>query len=94
MFLFVKTEYFRYSFFNLGVKILFLYLDGLLVRYRRYLVPFAIITGLVLIGAFGATNIFRIRNNHVITRLVIQVNGFLITNTRGHLVPMSFDIVS
>jgi hypothetical protein len=66
-FLFVKTKYLRYSLFNLGVETFFLYLDRLLVRYKKYL---------VLTGAFGITSILRIGDSYVSARLAVKVNRF------------------
>jgi hypothetical protein len=80
VFLFVKTKYFRYSFFNLSIKIFFLYLDRLLVRYRKYFVSFIIIASLILINIFGITSILRIRNSYIIIRLVVEINRLLITS--------------
>jgi hypothetical protein len=93
-FLFIKTKYFCYSFFDLGIKIFFLYLDRLLVRYRKYLVSLAIIIGLVLASIFGIVGILRIGNNHVIARLVIKINRLLITSIQGYLVSMLLNIIS
>jgi hypothetical protein len=80
VFLFVKAKYLRYNFFDLSIKIFFLYLDGLLVRYKRHFVLFAIVIYLVLTGALSITGILGIRDSYVIARLAIEVNGFLITN--------------
>jgi hypothetical protein len=92
--LFVKTKYLCYSFFDLSIKIFFLYLDRLLVRYKKYLVSLAIIIGLVLSSAFGAPSILGIRNSHIAAGLVIKVDRFFITGIRGYLVSMLFNIVS
>jgi hypothetical protein len=73
-FLFVKAKYFRYSFFDLGVKTLFLYLDRLLVRYKKHLVLLTIIASLVLTGVFGITSILGIKDNYAIARLAIKVD--------------------
>jgi hypothetical protein len=93
-FLFVKTKYFRYSLFDLSIKIFFLYLDRLLVRYKKYFVFLTIIAGFVLIGILGITSILRIRNSYIIAGLIIKVNRFLITNTWGYLVSVLLDIIS
>jgi hypothetical protein len=79
VFLFVKAKYLYYSFFDLGDKIFFLYLDRLLVRYRKYLVSLVVIIGFVLVSAFSITSIFRIRNNHITARLIIKINKLLTT---------------
>jgi hypothetical protein len=79
IFLFVKTKYFCYSFLDLSIKVFFLYLDRLLIGYKRYLVPLAIIIGFVLSGVFSILSILGIRNNHAIIGLTIKVNRFLIT---------------
>jgi hypothetical protein len=39
-------------------------------------------------------SIFRVGNSYAITRLAVEVSGFLTTSTRGHLVSILFDIVS
>jgi hypothetical protein len=93
-FLFVKAKYLCYSFFDLSVKTFLLYLDRLLVKYKKYLVPLAIIAGLVLTGVFGTASIFRIRDNYAAARLTIKVNRFLITSTQGYLVSILFNIIS
>jgi hypothetical protein len=92
--LFVKTEYFCYSFFDLGIELFFLCLDRLLVRYRKYFVFFIIIAGFVLTSILGITSILRIRDSYIIATFAIKINGFLITNTRNYLVSILFDIVS
>jgi hypothetical protein len=94
IFLFIKTKYFCHSFFDLSVKIFFLYLDRLLVGYKGYLVFLAIIASLVLTNTLSITSILGIRNNHAITRLVIKINRFLITSIRGYLVSVLFNIIS
>jgi hypothetical protein len=94
MFLFIKTEYLRYSFFNLGIKTFFLCLDRLLVKYKKYLVPLAIIIGFVLTGALSITSILRVRDNYIAVRLAVKIDRFLITGIRGYLVSILLDIVS
>jgi hypothetical protein len=74
--------------------VFFLYLDRLLVKYRGYLVPLAIITSLVLSGVFSALSILGIRNNYIAAGLAIKINRFLIIGTRGYLVSMPFNIIS
>jgi hypothetical protein len=94
VFLLIKTKYFCYSFFDLGIQIFFLYLDRLLVGYKKHLVSFIIIVGLVLTNAFSIASILGIRNNHATARLAIKVNRFLITGTWGYFVSVSFNIIS
>jgi hypothetical protein len=94
VFLFVKAKYFCYSFFNLSIKIFFLYLDRLLVGYKKYFVSLVVITSLILTGILGITSILRIRNSYIIAGLIIKVNRFLITNTWGYLVSVLLDIIS
>jgi hypothetical protein len=93
-FLFVKTKYFRYSLFDLSIKIFFLYLDRLLVRYKKYFVFLTIIAGFVLIGILGITSILRIGDSYIVARFIIKVNRFLITGIRNYLVSVLFNIVS
>jgi hypothetical protein len=93
-FLFVKTKYLRYSLLDLGVKTFLLYLDGLLVGYKGYLVLFVIITSLVLPGIFNVPSILGIRNSYTAAGLAIKVDRFLTTGTQGYLVSMLFNIVS
>jgi hypothetical protein len=76
----VKTKYFRYSFFNLNIKIFFLYLDRLLVKQKKYLIPFTIIIGFVLSSVFSISSILGIRDNHIAVRLVIKINRLLIAS--------------
>jgi hypothetical protein len=71
-----------------------LYLNKLLIGYKKYLVPLVIIISLVLLGIFSILNILRIRNNYIAAGLAIKVNKFLITSTRGYLVFILFDIIS
>jgi hypothetical protein len=78
LFLFVKTKYFCYSLFDLSIKIFFLYLDRFLIRYKKHLVPFTIVVGLVLISIFNITSILGIRNSYVIAKLAIEINGLFI----------------
>jgi hypothetical protein len=94
VFLFVKAEYLCYSFFNLGVEILLLYVDRLLVRCRKYFVSLIIIASLVLTSIFSIASILGIGNSFTTVRLTIRVDGFLITNIRGHLVSVPFNIIS
>jgi hypothetical protein len=77
--LLIKTKYFCYSFLDLSIKAFLLYLDRLLVRYRKYLVPLVIIISLVLSSIFGILGILRIRNNHVTIGFTIEVNRFFTT---------------
>jgi hypothetical protein len=72
--LFVKTKYFCYNLFNLNIKIFFLYLDRLLVGYRKYFISLAIIASLVLTSIFGITSILGIRNNYISARLAIKID--------------------
>jgi hypothetical protein len=62
VFLLIKAKYFRFSFFDLGVKTLFLYLNRLLVGYRGYLVPLAIVIVLILSSVFSTISV---TNAHV-----------------------------
>jgi hypothetical protein len=94
MFLFVKAKYFCYSLFDLSVETFFLYLNRLPVRHKKHFVSLTIVVGLVLAGALGVTGIFRIRDNHVVARLAVKTNRFLITGTRDYLVSMPFNIIS
>jgi hypothetical protein len=94
MFLFIKAKYFCYNFFDLSIKIFFLYLNRLLVRHKKYLVPLIIIASLVLTNILGAINIFRIGDNYIIIRLIVEINGFLIAGIQGYLVSVPFDIIS
>jgi hypothetical protein len=80
MFLFIKTKYFRYSFFNLSIEIFFLYLDRLLVRQKKYLVPLVIIIGFILLSALGVSGILGIRDNYIIARLAVEINRLLIAS--------------
>jgi hypothetical protein len=82
MFLFVKTKYLYYNLLDLSIKIflLLLYLNRLLVGYRKYLIPLAIIISLVLSGVFNIPSILGIRNNYATIGLAIKINRFLITN--------------
>jgi hypothetical protein len=57
----------------------FLCFNKLLVGYKKYLVFFAIIISLVLLGVFNILNILRIRNSYIIAGLVIKIDRFLIT---------------
>jgi hypothetical protein len=57
----------------------FLCFNKLLVGYKKYLVLFAIIISLVLLGVFNILNILRIRNSYIIAGLVIKIDRFLIT---------------
>jgi hypothetical protein len=82
MFLFVKTKYLCYNFFDLSIEIFFLCLDRLLIERKEYFVPLTVVTGLVLTGALGITSVLRIGNNHATARLAVEVNGFLIAGTR------------
>jgi hypothetical protein len=93
MFLLIKAKYLRYSFFNLSIEMFFLYLDRLLVRYKGYLVLLTIVIGLVLTSILGATSILRIRDNHIIIRLAIEVNRFLTTSIQCYLVSVLLDII-
>jgi hypothetical protein len=93
VFLLVKTKYFRYNFFNLGIKIFFLYLDILLVRQKKYLVPLAIVIGFVLSSVLGVSGILGIRDNYIIIRLAVEVNGFLIASTWGYFVSVLLNII-
>jgi hypothetical protein len=79
VFLFVKTKYFYYSFFNLNIEMFFLYLDRLLIGYKKYFVSLTIIASLVLISILGITGILGIGNNYITTILAVKVDGFLIT---------------
>jgi hypothetical protein len=72
----------------------FLYLDRLLIGYKRYLVPFVIIINLILSGVFGVSSILGIRNSYAIVGLAIKVNRFLIIGTRGYLVFILLNIIS
>jgi hypothetical protein len=92
VFLLVKTKYFCYSFFNLSIEIFFLYLDRLLVRQRKYLVPLAIVIGFVLLSALGVSGILRIGDSHI-TRLAVEVNRFLTASIRGYLVSVLLNII-
>jgi hypothetical protein len=78
----------------LGIKIFFLCLDRLLIGRRKYFDPLTIVIGFVLTSALGVTSIFRVGDSYITARLVIKVNRFLITGTRGYLVSVSLDIVS
>jgi hypothetical protein len=60
--------------------VFFLYLDRLLVGYKEYFVPFAIIISLVLPGIFSVPSILRIRNSYISAGLAIKVDRFLITS--------------
>jgi hypothetical protein len=93
MFLFIKTKYLRYSFFNLGIEMFFLCLDGLLVKQKRYLVFLAIVIGFVLSSILGVSGILRIGDNYIIARLAVKINGFLIASIRGYLVSVSLNII-
>jgi hypothetical protein len=93
MFLFVKTNYFCYSFFNLGIEIFFLGLDRLLVRQRKYLVPLAIIISFVLSSILGISGILGIRDDYIIIRLVVKINRLFTTSTRGYLVSVLLNII-
>jgi hypothetical protein len=94
MFLFIKAKYFYYSFFNLSIEIFFLYLDKLLIRYKRYLVSLIVIAGLVLTSILRVASILGIRDNYIAARLIIKVNRFLAINTRDYLVSILFNIIS
>jgi hypothetical protein len=52
--------------------------NRLLVGRKRYFVLFIIVIGLVLTGALGTTSIFRVGDNYIIIRLIVEINGFLI----------------
>jgi hypothetical protein len=93
-FLFVKTKYLRYNLLDLDIKIFFLYLDKLLVGYKKYLVSLVIIISLILLGIFNILNILGIRNNYIVVGFVIKVDRFLITGIRGYLVSVLFNIIS
>jgi uncharacterized membrane protein len=94
VFLFVKAKYLCYNLFDLSVEIFFLYLDRLLVGYKKYLVSLAIIAGFVLTSILRVASVLRIRNHHATIRLTIEINRFLITGTRGYLVSVLFNIIS
>jgi hypothetical protein len=94
IFLFIKTKYFCYNLFDLNIKIFFLYLDRLLIGYKKYFVPLAIIISLILSGVFSIPSILGIKNNHIAAGLTIKINRFLITNTRGYLIYILFNIIS
>ena len=93
MFLFVKTNYFCYSFFNLGIEIFFLYLDRLLVKQKKYLVPLAIVIDFVLSSVLGVSGILGIRDNYITARLAIKVNRLLIASIQNYLVSVSLNII-
>jgi hypothetical protein len=78
--LFVKAKYLRYSFFNLSIKIFFLYFDRLLVGYKKYLVPLTIVANFVLIGVFGIASVLGIGNNYISARLAIKIDRFFATS--------------
>jgi hypothetical protein len=80
VFLLIKAKYFCYNFFNLGIEIFFLYLDRLLVRQRKYLVPLMIVIGFVLSSVLGVSGILGIRDNYAAIRLTIKINRFLTAN--------------
>jgi hypothetical protein len=94
IFLFVKTKYLCYSLLDLNIKAFFLYLDRLLVGYKKYLVFFAIIISLVLLGVFSISSILGIRNSYITAGLVIKIDRFLITSIRDYLVSVLFNIIS
>jgi hypothetical protein len=94
MFLFVKTKYFCYNLLDLGIEVFLLYLDRLLVGYKKHLVFFAIITSLVLLGVFSVPSILGIRNSHTITGFAVKINRFFTTGIRGYLVSILLNIVS
>jgi hypothetical protein len=94
VFLFVKAKYFCYSLFDLSIEIYLLCFNRLLVGRRGYFVFLAIVAGLVLTGIFRVVSILGIGNRYIITRLTIEINRFLITGARGHLVSVLFNIVS
>jgi hypothetical protein len=70
-----------------------LYLNRLLVRQKKYLIPLTIVIGFVLSSALDVSSILGIGDNHAITRLTVKVNGLLITSTRGYLVFVSLNII-
>jgi hypothetical protein len=78
--LFVKTKYFRYSLFNLGVETFFLCLDGLLVGYKKYFVSLTIIASLVLTSIFGITSILGIGNSYASARLTVKVDRLFVAS--------------
>jgi hypothetical protein len=80
IFLFIKAKYFCYSFFNLNIEVFLLCFNRLLVRYKKYFIPLAIIISFVLTGIFNITGILRIRDSYIATRLAVKVDRFLIIN--------------
>jgi hypothetical protein len=72
----------------------FLYLDRLLVKYKKYLVLLAVIINLVLSSVFGIPGILRIRNNYITAGFAIEVNRFFITNIQDYLVSVLLNIFS
>jgi hypothetical protein len=78
--LLVKAKYFCYSFFNLNIKIFFLYLNRLLVRQKKYLIPLTIIISFVLSNAISISGILGIGDNYITARLIIKVNRLLTTS--------------
>jgi hypothetical protein len=93
MFLLVKTKCFRYSFFNLGIEMFFLYLDRLLVKQKKYLVFFTIVIGFVLSNVFSISGILRIRDNYITARFAVKINRLLITSIWGYLVFILLNII-
>jgi hypothetical protein len=78
--LLVKAKYFCYSFFNLNIKIFFFYLNRLLVRQKKYLIPLTIIISFVLSNAISISGILGIGDNYITARLIIKVNRLLTTS--------------
>jgi hypothetical protein len=70
-----------------------LYLDRLLVRQKKYFIPFIIIIGFVLLSILGISSILRIRDSYTIARLAVKVNRLLITSIRGYLVSVSLNVI-
>jgi hypothetical protein len=79
MFLFIKTKYFCYSFFDLGIEMFFLYFDRLLVEYKKLFLFLLIIARFILSSILSITDIFGIRNSYIAARLTVKINRFLIT---------------
>jgi hypothetical protein len=46
-----------------------------------------------LLNVLDITSIVGIRNNHIVVRLAIKVNGFFIEGTRDYFVFISFNII-
>jgi hypothetical protein len=59
---------------------LFLYLDGLLVRHKRHLVFLTIVASLVLTGAFGTTSILGIGDSYTTARLAVKVDRLFVAS--------------